>query len=479
MHWAPVRADIPADPEVDFCPPQPPPVWKVKQMSANVKGGGLICALLEPSYVVRDVGNAVKCWGRNSNGGQGAGDEEDRGDEPGEMGNALIAVDLGTNRTAVAISVGGSYACAILDNGLLKCWGYNHVAQLGLGDFDDRGDSAGEMGDNLPAVDLGGLTPVKISAGSQGPCVLLDDGTLKCWGKVYYPNPPDTMGITLPVVPVGTDPFQTPDLSAIDLPPQYGSHICVILGPDNGLIKCWGVNYYGQLGLGDTVERTDGSGDVVELRGYPVDYFARFHPARAVDTGDAFSCALLSHGYVKCWGGNEQGGLGLGDTDNRGDGPNEMGANLPWVDLGSRAATSIAVGKYHACVVLDDRTIKCWGGNSRGELGLGDFEHRGDEPGELGDALPVIDLGAGRVPLSITCSGQRTCVVLDDRETVLCWGRGEYGGLGTGDAIDRGGVAGDMGDALEPVDFGEPIPAVCLVRPPLYEILSIALEAFD
>ena len=82
-----------------------------------------------------------------------------------EMGDNLPAVDLGTGRTATAIfSGGGSHMCAFLDDKSLKCWGGNYFGQLGLGDTNNRGDASGEMGDNLPVVDLGtGRTATAIS----------------------------------------------------------------------------------------------------------------------------------------------------------------------------------------------------------------------------------------------------------------------------------------------------------------------------
>ena len=104
------------------------------------------------------------------------------------------------------------------------------------------------------------------------------------------------------------------------------------------------------------------------------------------------SCALLDNGAVKCWGYNAHGQLGIGNTDTMGDGSGEMAA-LTSIDLGTgRTSTSIATGYWHNCALLDDASVKCWGGGTYGQLGIengGAFE--GDDPGEMA-ALPSINL---------------------------------------------------------------------------------------
>jgi alpha-tubulin suppressor-like RCC1 family protein len=109
--------------------------------------------------------------------------------------------------------------------------------------------------------------------------------------------------------------------------------------------------------------------------------------------GFRHTCARLDNGTVKCWGLNSDGQLGLGDVQSRGDGPGELGANLPAVDLGpGRTVLQVTGRGRHTCARLDDGTVKCWGGNGLGQLGLGDTQHRGDGPGEMGAALPVVPL---------------------------------------------------------------------------------------
>ena len=88
-------------------------------------------------------------------------DNNNRGDEVDEMGDNLLAVDLGTNKTAQDIFAGGHHSCALLNDGSAKCWGYNFFDELGQGDNNNRGDGvdeegndADEMGDNLHHIDL-------------------------------------------------------------------------------------------------------------------------------------------------------------------------------------------------------------------------------------------------------------------------------------------------------------------------------------
>ncbi|HET6344839.1 MAG TPA: RCC1 domain-containing protein, partial [Myxococcota bacterium] len=82
--------------------------------------------------------------------------------------------------------------------------------------------------------------------------------------------------------------------------------------------------------------------------------------------------------------------LGVGDTAPRGVAPQQMGDALPTVALGSAGVVrSLALGASFGCVLRDAGQVKCWGANEGGQLGLGDTLSRGDGPASLGDALPA------------------------------------------------------------------------------------------
>ena len=86
------------------------------------------------------------------------------------MGIALATTDLGTGRSATAITAGIDHSCALLDDVTVKCWGRNSFGQLGQSQLGHLGDGAGEMGDALPPIDVGtqdAVTAVATGSGSH------------------------------------------------------------------------------------------------------------------------------------------------------------------------------------------------------------------------------------------------------------------------------------------------------------------------
>ncbi|MFO0666029.1 MAG: hypothetical protein U0174_18905 [Polyangiaceae bacterium] len=206
-----------------------------------------VCALLD--------NGGVKCWGDGGEGQLGYGDSLTRGKAPGEMGDNLPYVSLGTGRTATAIAIGAHHSCAILDDGSIKCWGANSNGQLGRGDGFSRGRYPNQMGDNLAPVNFGtGLVPKAIALAHDYSCVLIVDGRVKCWGFVQGGVSstgirPSDIGDNLPFIDLGTGRTAKAIAAGEFL-------VCVLL--DNDRVKCWGRNDYGELGQGDKVPRGPG-----------------------------------------------------------------------------------------------------------------------------------------------------------------------------------------------------------------------------
>jgi alpha-tubulin suppressor-like RCC1 family protein len=142
---------------------------------------------------------------------------------------------------------------------------------------------------------------------------------------------------------------------------------------------------------------------------------------------------LFEDQRIKCWGSSAYGQLGLGYGMTRGDQPGEMGQDLPTVDLGAGAlAVALAASEAHTCALLEGGAVKCWGSNGYGLLGLGSTLASGDEPA----TLPTVDLGTGAVAVALAAGFTHTCALLVDG-SVKCWGENLYGRLGLGDGQRR------------------------------------------
>ncbi len=416
---------------------------RVLQVAA---GAHHACAILS--------GGIVKCWGYNAYGQLGLGNPYDQGDEPDEMGNNLPPVDLGTGETATAIAAGTTHTCALLGSQRVKCWGSNDFGQLGQGDKEYRGDGPSEMGNDLPLVDLGtGAIPIAIASGSQHSCALLSTGVVKCWGN----NAQGQLGLG-DVKNRGDDPGEMGDnLPSIDLGAvaiaaniAAGFQTCALL--QSGHIKCWGTG--GLLGLGDVDHR----GDALDEMGTKLPYvnLGSGFTTTMLSAEAGRTCSILSpNAGLKCWGNNTAGALGLGDISPRGGVPNQTGDNLPFIDLGTgKTVKVVAVGLWNTYALLQDDTVKCWGSNYGGALGLGvpqeTIKSIGDEPNEMGDNLPVVELGQGIKPVSIASGSNYACALLDNG-SLKCWGLNMSGRLGLGDTEWRGDEPNEMGDNLPTV----------------------------
>ncbi|HWB69799.1 MAG TPA: hypothetical protein VG518_07460, partial [Solirubrobacterales bacterium] len=329
-------------------------------------GGGHTCAVLGDG--------TVRCWGNNAFGQLGYGNTESIGDD--ESPATAGPVDLGGHR-AIAVSVGGVHSCALLDDGSVRCWGYNAYGQLGYANTENVGDN--ETPGSVGPVNLGaGRRATAISAGGMHTCALLDNGNVKCWGRgllgqLGYGN---TENIGDNETPAAAGAVNLGGRSAVAISAGAG-HTCAIL--DDGTVRCWGYNENGQLGYASTNiigdNETPAAAGAVNLGG---------RSAVAISAGGMHTCALLDNGTVRCWGFNAWGQLGYGNTTQIGD--NETPAAAGPVELGGRSAVAISAGVYHTCALLDDGTVRCWGRGESGVLGYGNTSNIGDNetPGSVG-----------------------------------------------------------------------------------------------
>ncbi|NOJ93363.1 RTX toxin [Corallococcus coralloides] len=260
-----------------------------------------------------------------------------------------------------------------------------------------------------------------IRNGTAHTCALLNDGSVRCWGygaygQLGYENTQNIGDNELPYTAGAVKLLGKATKLAAG-----GNHSCVVL--DTGLVRCWGQNNFGQLGYNSTQNLGDGE---------PVASFGYVNlggPATRIAVGAEHSCAVMATGKVRCWGRNQYGQLGYGNTNNIGD------DEQPWsagdVNLGNVTATDVVAGGNHTCALLSNDKMLCWGFNNYGQLGQIHFNDIGDN--ELPNSQTPFE-PAGPVS-QISAGGTHTCALLKTG-TVRCWGLNSSGQLGTGQALN-------------------------------------------
>ncbi len=329
---------------------------------------------------VRETNGVVKCWGANSFGQLGVGNNVNASTPQLVLG--LTAV------TQLASSV--YHTCAIETAGTVKCWGSNDNAQLGLGNTTSF---------NTPQAIASLNNIIQIATGYSHSCALDTAGTVKCWGR----NAEGQLGIGSNVS--ATTPQTITTLSGVTQIATGDFYACAVLAA--GSVACWGANVSGQLGTGNTTNANTpqivpGLSDVV-----------------AVTLGGEHSCARLSTGAVKCWGGNTNSQLGLGTSVN---------TLNPTTVNGLTAITQIAAGYRHTCAAASNGTVQCWGANGAGNLGLGTITNA--------NTPQLVTLLNGAGATSIAAGGGHTCALVTGN-ALQCWGNNGNGQLGLGNILLR------------------------------------------
>ncbi len=408
---------------------------------------GYIDSLSRHSCAVLGTGS-LRCWGENDNGELGYGNTNDIGDT--ELPSTAGPVSLGAGRTATAVATGYNHTCVILDNGSVRCWGEGSTGALGYGNATDIGDN--ELPSAVGTVSIGaGRTAVAIAAGGYHTCVILDTGAVRCWGFA------GTAGV------LGYGSTQT--IGDNELPSSVGTvnlgsgrtavaisandrATCAIL--DTGNVRCWGSNSAGVTGNYTTVGAV---GDDETPATVPVLELGNGRTATAISVGYDHTCVVLDNGRIRCWGQNGSGRLGFPGSSVIGD--NEAPSEAQLVDLSGRRAISVDTAVIHTCAVLESAEVRCWGVGGSGELGYGNPNTIGDDeaPGSVGP----VSLGGAQGAVAIATGDSFSCAVREDG-ALRCWGEGSDGRTGYGGTVDIGD--NELPSSVNPVDLGGSIAPV-------------------
>ncbi len=325
--------------------------------------------------------------------------------------NSPTPVAVGGLSGVAAVTAGDYHTCALLGDGTVWCWGSNINGQLGNGAPLSAGSDSPTPVPVSGTFGVGVLSGVTaVAAGGQHTCARLGDRTVRCWGNNDYGQLGNNTTTT------SSTPVPVSGLTTATAIAAGSNHTCAVLG--NGTAQCWGDNHRGQgghwLAVYTRVPVTvNGPSGVGVLSG-----------VTAVTAGGVHTCALLGGGTLQCWGGNDYGQLGNGDSGFGVYSPFPVPVSGPSGVGVLSGVTAVTAGGVHTCALLGGGTLQCWGGNDSGQLGNGVTSYTQPTPVAVG--------GLPGVTVTVVEGGYNyTCAVLGDG-TVRCWGNNASGQLGNG-----------------------------------------------
>lgn len=404
--------------------------------------------------IVDNAGNKeVKCWGYGAFGSLGHGTSI-IGDSASDMGATLQTLDLGmysgSPLVPIDVTLGTMHACILTTAGVMKCMGQAALGQLGIaGLTGSYGLVSSQTWATQQTVTTGNI--IKIQATLNNTCALYTDYTLRCWGSS---GPRNGQGygtaIDAPPIPINVGSNRR----VLDFAGGRAS-TCVLL--DDLSVKCFGVQNTGVLGPNVLENETIGDspnemGDYLQPismgnTGGGVPYTVKaISNSQGVDSVGKHTCAILHTNEVKCWGYNQFGTLGTNTT------AVVYNPAAAAVSILSKTPVKISQGNSHNCALFSDSTMRCWGYNTNGELGIGSTGHKGNSAGSM-QTLTDLNFGAGVTVRDMMANSYATCAVLSNNQ-VKCWGRNIEPAYGTGDLKYWGRLAGETPNNIPSINLG-------------------------
>ena len=266
-------------------------------------------------------------------------------------------------------------------------------------------------------------TSLGYTSTSTHSCVVLSNGTAQCWGSNYSGQLGDD------TIANSSTPVRVKGVGGVGLLTSVSSiatgqsNTCAVL--TTGYVDCWGANAYGQLGINTSTASS------TPKQVYAVgntDGSSLLSGVSSIATGANHMCALLTAGGVNCWGLNTSGQLGINSTTN------QMTPVAVWA-VGTTdgssllsGVSSIATGSSHTCALLTAGGVDCWGYNNSGQLGNNSTTNQ-----KTPVAVYAVGNANGSSLLSgvssVTAGSYHTCALLT-AGGVDCWGYNTYGQLG-------------------------------------------------
>ncbi len=305
-----------------------------------------------------------------------------------------------------SLSNGFDHRCVVRVDGTTWCWGKGSTYQLGTG------SSAGST--TPQAVQGLGLGVVELTAGYRHTCARKSDGSLWCWGSNLYGRLGDgTFTLRTAPTQVASLGFDVAQVRATS------DHTCAV--KTSGSVWCWGRNHLGQLGA-PSAHTCSTSWGTYDCSPDPLEV-AGVQGAIRVEVGKHFTCAIKTDGTTWCWGRNNHGILGIGNYSSQ---------SAPVQALLPAGTKDIALGDNHACALNKNGTVWCWGKNDVGEIG--DNQVGSDGAGNVTAPIQVASLPSQAI--AIDAGENHSCAILVDG-SLWCWGGNERGQLGVGDTHNR------------------------------------------